>query len=175
VGIGINIFLVIYLSGQSLYSHSDGYSQPDRFIYNVANERCMKKGQVAAEYIVIVGFALLATIPLLLLYASQSADIENKVGSGQALQVARLIVDSSESVYYLGPPSKTTLKVYIPREVQDIQFHNTQVILKYRQKGQSSISDITQEGKVNMTGTIDERRGLRKLTIQATDAGVTIS
>ena len=67
------------------------------------------KSQVSVEYMFIMGFATLITIPLLVIYYTYSADTSDSVASSQVLQIARNIVDSSESVYYLGKPSQTTL------------------------------------------------------------------
>ena len=66
------------------------------------------KSQVSVEYMIIMGFATLMTIPLLLIYYTYTSDSSDSVATSQALQIARNIVDSSESVYYLGKPSQTT-------------------------------------------------------------------
>ena len=133
----------------------------------------MKKGQVAAEYMVIVGFALLALIPLLIVYSSERSSMENAVNSNQALQIARQIVDSSETVYYLGTPSKTTLKVYMPSNVKSIVFQGREVIITITHQGMES--EIVQQAQVNLTGGISTGSGIRYITITAMDSGVQIS
>jgi uncharacterized protein (UPF0333 family) len=132
----------------------------------------MKKGQVAAEYVIIVGFSLLALIGILIAYGTYKGPMEDKAGASQALQIARKIVDASESVYYLGPPSKTTLKVFIPVNMKRITFSGNEVIIDVTIAGQQS--EIVQQGVVNMTGNITVS-GIEYITITAQDDGVLIS
>ena len=76
-----------------------------------------KRAQVSMEYMVMVGFTLFMIIPIMLIYGSERQSITNQVSYSQAKQVATKIVDSAEKVYYLGKPSQTTIRVYIPQNI----------------------------------------------------------
>ena len=123
------------------------------------------KSQVSVEYMVIMGFAALMTIPLLLIYYTYSADSKDLVATGQALQIARNIVDSSESVFYLGKPSQTTLKLYFPDGISSINLSSNEVIFKMKTK--NGIADIVQISPVNITGNLPTSEGIHILTIKA--------
>ena len=85
------------------------------------------KSQVSVEYMLVMGFAALLTIPLLLIYYTYSADSTDAVATSQALQIARKVVDASESVYYLGKPSQTTLKLNFPEGIQSTNLSSKEV------------------------------------------------
>lgn len=125
----------------------------------------MKSAQVSVEYMLIMGFAALMTIPLLLIYYSYSSESSDSVATSQALQIARKIVDSSESVYYLGKPSQTTLKLNFPERISSINLSSREVVFKIKTK--SGITDIVQVSSVNMSGTLPTTQGIHIITVKA--------
>ena len=131
------------------------------------------KSQVSVEYMLVMGFAALMTVPLLLIYYTYSADSTDSVAVSQSMQIARKIVDSSESVYYLGKPSQTTLKVNFPDRIQSTNLSNKEVLFKI--KTQSGVTDVVQIAAVNMSGTLPTTQGIHVLTIKADDGFVQIT
>src|SRR3989344_6768409 len=112
----------------------------------------MPKSQISVEYMLVIGFATLMTIPLLLIYYTYSSDSSESVASSQALQIARNIVDSSESVYYLGKPSQTTIKLNFPDRIQLINISGREVVFKMKTK--NGVTDVVQVAAVNMSGDL---------------------
>ena len=131
------------------------------------------KSQVSVEYMIIMGFATLMTLPLLLIYYTYSSDAADSVASNQALQIARKIVDSSESVYYLGKPSQTTLKLNFPDSIKSINLSSREVVLKIKVK--QGIGEVVQVANVNMSGSLPTSAGLHVITLTAQDGYVQIS
>ena len=131
------------------------------------------KSQVSVEYLLIMGFAALMTLPLLIIYYTYSSDASDSVATGQAMLIARKIVDSSESVYYLGKPSQTTLKLNFPDRIQSINLSNREVIFKVKIK--QGIAEIVQVSAVNMSGNIPNTQGIHVITIKADDGYVQIN
>ena len=131
------------------------------------------KSQVSVEYMFIMGFATIIIIPLLVIYYTYSADTNDAVASNQALQIARGIVDSSESVYYLGKPSQTTLKLNFPDNIKSINLSNREVVFKM--KSQQGITEIVQVSSVNMSGTLPVTSGIHVVTIKAQNGYVEIT
>ena len=131
------------------------------------------KSQVSVEYLLIIGFVTLMTIPLLVIYYTYSSDSSDAFASNQALQIARSIVDSSESVYYLGKPSQTTLRLNFPDKIQSTTLSNREVVFKI--KTQSGVSDIVQVSSVNISGNLPTKQGTYTLTIKAEDRYVQVS
>ena len=131
------------------------------------------KAQVSVEYMLVMGFAALMTIPLLLIYYTYSSDTSDSVAVSQALQIARRIVDSSESVYYLGKPSQTTLKLNFPDRIYSTNLSNKEVVFKIKTK--NGITDIVQVSSVNMSGSLPTSQGIHIITIKAEDGYVQIT
>ena len=131
------------------------------------------KSQVSVEYMFIMGFATLITIPLLVIYYTYSVDTSDSVASSQVLQIARNIVDSSESVYYLGKPSQTTLKLNFPDNIKSTNLSNREVVFKI--KSQYGITEIVQVSAVNMNGSLPTSPGIHVVTLLAQDGYVQIS
>lgn len=133
----------------------------------------MHKSQISVEYMLIIGFAMLMTTPLLLIYYTYSSDSSDSVATGQALQIARTIADSSESVYYLGKPSQTTLKLNFPDRISSASVSDREVVFKM--KTRSGITDVVQVSAVNMSGALPTSQGIHVLTIKADDGYVKIT
>lgn len=131
------------------------------------------KSQVSVEYMFIMGFATIIIMPLLVIYYTYSADANDSVASNQALQIARNVVDSSESVYYLGKPSQTTLKLNFPDNIKSTNLSNREVVFKM--KSQYGITEIVQVSSVNMSGTLPTTPGIHIITIKAQDGYVEVS
>ena len=131
------------------------------------------KSQVSVEYMFIMGFVTLMIIPLLLIYYTYSAETTDSVATSQALQIARKIVDSSESVYYLGKPSQTTLKLNFPGGVYLTNLSSKEVVFKIKTK--NGITDIVQVSSVNMSGSLPTTQGIHIITVKAEDGYVKIT
>ena len=131
------------------------------------------KSQVSVEYMFVMGFAALMTIPLLLIYYTYTADSADSVASGQAMQIARKIVDSAESVYYLGKPSQTTLKINFPDRIESTNLSNREVV--FRIATQAGTTDIVQISSVNLSGSLPTTEGIHIVTVKAEDGYVRIT
>ena len=131
------------------------------------------KSQVSVEYMLIMGFAALMTVPLLLIYYTYSSDTSDSVAASQALQIARKIADASESVYYLGKPSQTMLKFSFPDNIHSTNLSNKEVVFKMKTK--NGVTDIVQVSSVNMSGSLPTAQGIHIITIKAEDGYVQIT
>ena len=132
-----------------------------------------KQSQVSTEYMMIIGFATVISLPLLIIYYDFTSSSRDSVSANQALSIARNVVDASESVYYLGTPSQTVLKVNIPEGVQSINLSNREVVFKM--KTAQGINEIVQVSTVNITGSISGSKGIHTITIVAAGSSVQIS
>jgi len=131
------------------------------------------KSQVSVEYMMVMGFAALMTVPLLLIYYAYSSDTNDSVAASQALQISRKIIDSAESVYYLGKPSQTTLKLNFPDRIESVSLANRELTFKIKTK--EGITDIVQVSSVNMSGSLPATQGIHVITIKAEDGYVQIT
>src|SRR3989338_4478909 len=82
--------------------------------------RLVKKGQISTEYLIIMGFVTFLIISVLgvaFIYVSQ---IKDNLKVNQVNNFANKIVNSAETVYFAGEPSKITILLYLPQGVKSI-------------------------------------------------------
>jgi len=81
------------------------------------------------------------------------------------IQIAKKIVDAAESVYYLGEPSQTSLRVNIPNNVVSANLSDYEVVFKI--KTRAGLVDIVQSSDVNITGSLPTNMSTYLITIKA--------
>ncbi|MBI3035371.1 hypothetical protein HYY71_03540 [Candidatus Woesearchaeota archaeon] len=131
------------------------------------------KSQVSVEYMLVMGFAALMSIPLLMIYYTYSSDSSDSVATSQASQIARRIADASESVYYIGKPSQTTLKLNFPERIKAAKLENYEIVFNISTK--NGIAEIVQVSSVNITGNLPTAQGIHILTIKADNRFVQVT
>jgi len=124
-----------------------------------------KKGQVAMEYVIIISFILVVTVPLLFISYTHSQDINELIASNQVDKISKKIIDSAESVYYLGSPSKTTIKVYMPKNIESITINNNELVFTMHTSQGSD--EIVRYTSINITGDLMTSQGLRHIEIRS--------
>ncbi len=125
-----------------------------------------KEGQISIEYMVIIGFVTVITIPLIIIYYTFIQESGQEIASTQIIQIAKKIVDASESVYYLGEPSQTTLRINMPDNIILANFSSGKEIV-FRIRSGKGEADIVQTTSVNITGNISTNKGTYTLTVKA--------
>lgn len=125
----------------------------------------MKKSQISMEYMIIVGFVIVITIPMILIFSSQSTSIDESLISNQAALIASKIVDSAETVYYLGNSSKVTFKVNMPKMIHGVNISNNEVVFRIKQH--NGISDIVKYSIVPINGTISKKAGIFNIVVES--------
>ena len=109
----------------------------------------MRLGQVSMEYLVILGFAFLITAPLLVMFYTQSNNLNEDVANTQAEKVAGQMIDAADQVYYLGAPSKKTLTLYYPKRINSISCEGK--ALKFQMDSSHGDYDIVKWSAGNLT------------------------
>lgn len=131
------------------------------------------KAQVSLEFMVIIGFVMLISLPLIFIFYTYSYETEFDLSQNQAYSIANKVVDQAEYVYYQGTPSKATLKTTMPKNIKSIEIQGKEITIKMEYKGKET--DIVAISKVNLSGTLSPSPGIRYISIQATGVNVTIS
>lgn len=134
----------------------------------------MGRGQVSMEYMLVIGFSLLMILPVIVIYGKERQGINDQVNMKQAQNIGRKIADAAETVYYLGKPAKTTLKVYMPNNVESLTVGNNTVLFKIRTTN-TVPADIPSYCSVNITGTLSNKPGIQYVQVVAGDNVVNIS
>ena len=132
-----------------------------------------KKSQTSVEYLLVIGFVTILTIPLILIYHSQIQNTDLQVNSQQILQVARQVSGTAEEVFFLGEPSQTEIKVNIPSNIDSVTISGTDI--NFKLKTTEGLSDINHISSVNLTGTLPTSPGTYTIKIKAQDDKVSLS
>jgi hypothetical protein len=132
-----------------------------------------KSAQISVEFMIIMGFAVAVTSPMLLTYYEYSRNSNIRIKTEQLYKIAREIADNAESVYYIGAPSKTTLRVYMPEGVESVEINQKKIVFKVKFYG--NITEISYSSNVNLSGTIGSNQGIHNIVIEAKEGYVEIS
>lgn len=131
------------------------------------------KAQISLEYMIIIGFALIITLPLLVIFFSNSSELTENVNTHQAKKIVREVVSAAEKVYYLGEPSQAVVRINMPGGVEDVIIRNKEFLLKVQFR--TSITDIYEVSSVNLTGSISSTSGIKNILVQAHEDFVNIT
>lgn len=89
--------------------------------------------------------------------------------------LANKIISSSESVFFAGTPSQTTITIYLPRNIQNIEFQDTELIITASSSTGNIKRAFTSKVPFDPTSSVTLGEGSRELTIKAYDDYVNIS
>ncbi len=131
------------------------------------------KGQISVEYMLVMGFVTMITIPLVVVYMTFNEDSNTEIASAQLSQVVKKIGDAAESMYYLGEPSQTTLILTIPGNVVSANVSSSEII--YMLRTPDGISEIVGSARVNISGALPSSEGTYTLVVAAKDNYVEVS
>lgn len=134
----------------------------------------MRKAQVSIEYLIIIGFVTMISIPMLIIYYDYTTTSNSEIISKQVNNVAQKIVDSAEEVYYLGEPSQTTINAYIPENIEEATIElKKEIVFKVRTK--NGLINVIQSSAVNITGSLPITQGKHVITLKAQESDVLVS
>ncbi|MFH0874535.1 MAG: hypothetical protein V1859_01250 [archaeon] len=133
-----------------------------------------KRCQVSIEFLAIFSFAFLMLIPLVVIYFHQSSQAKDALDASHIRNIAVKIAEKAESVYYMGEPSKITLKVNFPYKIHNISIENREITFNFLTY-KNQIQDISEMSSVNITGNISEREGIHYISIEAREGYVLVS
>jgi hypothetical protein len=125
-----------------------------------------KRGQAAMEFLSVYAFIFLMMIPLIIIFMVEYDDMRDSLASNQIKNLAIKMVDKAESVYYQGPPSKTTLRVYFPDGLHNITLSNRELVFRYRTHS-NNIQEIFFTSQVNISGSLTPAQGLHDIIIES--------
>lgn len=132
-----------------------------------------RKAQVGVEYLMVFGFALIITLPIIYYFFLYSEGPATEASTQQALLVARRVVDNAEVVYSLGEGTRTTIRTYVPNTVISSQITNNEVV--FNVAGSGGLSDVVYPCSVNINGTLPNTTGVYLIHFEAFEDYVNIS
>ena|SRR3989338_7228906 len=129
-------------------------------------DNAKKEAQISVEYMVIIGFVTIITIPLIIIYYTFTQESNDEITSSQISQISKKIVDVAESVYYIGEPSQTTLRINMPDNVILADLSSGKEVV-FRIRSGAGEADIVQTTSVNISGSLPINKGTYLVTIKA--------
>jgi len=124
------------------------------------------RGQVGIEYMMIVGFITFAIMSVIVLAFFYSGQIKERIKTNQVESFANQLIDSSESVFYAGEPSKTTISLSLPANVESVTIATNSVVITTNVgSGKQNIREFP--SNVELQGTITPEEGIKKITLEA--------
>jgi hypothetical protein len=132
----------------------------------------MLRAQTAIEYLIIVGFAFAAIAVLFIVYYEHDASTKAQVMISQVDRIAKKIVDSAETVYFMGAPTRSRIKVFMPSNVEEIAITDNEINFRVRSKG--GISDLDYSTTINLTGNLSSSQGIKYISVIAQQGQVCI-
>lgn len=124
-----------------------------------------RKGQVSMEYIVIVGFVAVLVIPMLLIFYTYADRTEDEIISNQVQKIGHTISDSAEAMYYLGEPSRTKIRAYFPKNINNITIGNNELVFTVNVK--EGLDQVVVYTPIPIQGTLDEHSGYHNIQIRS--------
>ena len=131
------------------------------------------KAQSSLEYMLLIGFVTLAISIVLItayFYINFSKD---RIKENQVENFSGKIISSAESVFFSGEPSQTTITIYIPSGVEDINFNAKELEITYITS--SGTNKVSFSSRVNLSGEINKLEGTKILIIKALENEVLIT
>lgn len=125
------------------------------------------------EYLVLFGFLLLLTVPLIILFYSESSSAAAQVRAQQTHALGQQIVDRAESIYYLGAPSRTEMRLSFPDGIKNATLRNKELVFVVQ--AIEGTSEVVIPSKINLTGSLSVSQGVHTITFLHTGANVRLN
>ncbi len=132
-----------------------------------------KRGQAGIEYLIIVGFVSFAVLSVLLLSNYYSGLTKDKLRLNQADSFFIQVINSAETVFFSGEPSRVTISLYLPSGVESILINNELIVVTLRSSTGNNVK--VYKSKVPIQGSITNNEGTKTLTVSAKSDHVEIS
>ena len=132
-----------------------------------------KKAQTGIEYMIIVGFVTFAIISIFVLAIFYSGQIRDSIKLNYVENFAVQLISSAESVFFAGEPSKTTLRLYLPEGVQNIEINSNYIMIDVMVS--SGLNKRVFNSRVPLQGNVAFAEGTKKITLEAKETYVLVS
>ena len=110
------------------------------------------KSQISLEYLLIVALTFAIIIPTTYLFYNYSKESTKEITDAQITKIGRVIVDSSEAIFYSGVGSKTVLELNMPGNINSVVIVDGRELV-FNVTSSYDVSEIVFFSAVNMTTT----------------------
>jgi hypothetical protein len=86
----------------------------------------MKNAQFAMEYLLVVAFSVILTVPLIWYLFQGYDNLKQDVNIEHLVEVSREISFQAEKIFYQGPGSRTIISAYFPQGITSVTINKTE-------------------------------------------------
>lgn len=130
------------------------------------------KAQASMEYIFLFGFSLILVGVLWAAAGSNVEDAKWDLNVGYAKNSLNKIIQTADSVYVQGIPSKTYITVEMPDNANAVYIEGNSVSIELWWKG--FLRNVTAYSIANLTGGMNAASGKHRILVSATTNNVDI-
>jgi len=120
----------------------------------------------------ISGFALLLTIPLVVIFFSNTTNFNENVVFSQIGKVSSELAENARSIHYLGEPSQKTISIYFPNNIESVNFDSKTITIAYQRQG--TYINFTKYVGFDLYGNLTTYAGFHNVKIRAVNTSVEI-
>ena len=129
-----------------------------------------KRGQVAVEYMMLIGILLI----LVAFLSGYAFFVYNEsIASNQFISSVKNLADTINNVYYLGNGNSMAFDFVIPSNVISIEFQNTRILTRVDSFGGDIEDSVFVD--TNVTGSIPIIIGTHKVLVKNINGDVNVS
>ena len=102
-----------------------------------------------------------------------SGTIKDRIKITQMNNCANKIVSTSESIFYAGEPSKTSITCYFPQGLSSVQVSGSDLVFVLQVS--TGLEKTAFSSKVPLSGTLGRGEGLKKIYITARESDILLN
>jgi len=142
----------------------------------IAFFKTMKRGQVAIEYMTMLGLSLIALLAIWIYVNSSNENVKQDLRVEFARQTVFRIADAANMVYAQGPPAKMYVEINNPEGITSVvpyteaQCDKREITITL--SGKAGLTDVSAPVSVNVSGNLTfliANPGLKKVWVEAVD------
>jgi uncharacterized protein (UPF0333 family) len=135
--------------------------------------RKRSKAQISMEYMIVFGIAFTLTLPLLIIYAKQTENVQADVTNAQVYKAANKMGDYADEVYFSGKPSQRTVTITFPKGITQVTSEGTLLLFNVSTAELDYV--LTKETNTNLSVNIGSYEGPHVLVFKAEQDYVSIT
>lgn len=134
----------------------------------------MARAQISFEYMIVMGFITFILVGVMATAFFYGSSIQDKIRITQITNYGNKIVSSADSVFYAGEPSKSTISVYLPESVKEINVYDNSIYISFQTStGLNKLSFVSEVPLIYNAPQITS--GLKNLELKIVSGGVIIT
>ncbi len=130
------------------------------------------RGQISLEYLIVVGFVVFIVIVLLGLAIFYTTTARDSMSFNQLNNFANKLLNSAETVYFAGEPSKLTITAYLPEGVNSFEILENSLVFNMTASSGNNLVVYPSKVPLDSLSTFGIIEGVKRLEILATFSDV---